>query len=106
MPESESHKRLKRKAAGKKGQTEKKISGEKRLDAQKRRKAIEIERSGTKQGISNALDRLKTQVASRKELDVPQRDLDKAKEIARKKNMNVTIQNLSKTRRRFVKKKT
>jgi len=66
--------------------------------------AGEVERSGNPQRIAQALSRLKTQRNVRKVLLVPQRDLDKAKDIAEKMKMNVLIQNLSKTRRRIVKK--
>lgn len=105
MPESKFHKRLKRKAAGSKGQIEKKIRGGGRIDAQKGKKVIEIERSGSVEGISRALNKLKTQTTLKKELHVPHKDLGKAKNIAKKKNINVTIWNLSKTRSRIIGKK-
>jgi len=49
---------------------------------------------------------LKTQKNAKKELLVPNKDLDKAKDIAKKSDVNLTIQNLSKSKRRFVKKNT
>lgn len=102
MTESQSHKRAKNKAAGRNGRTEIPISRGRRLDAKNGHKAIEIERSGTKKGISKALSRLKTQTNSKKELLVPNRDLDKAKNVAKKRGDNVLIQNLSRSKRRFV----
>ena len=102
MVESQSHKRAKRKAAGRNGRTEIPISGGRRLDAKNVRKATEIERSGSSKGISKAISRLKTQKNSKKELLVPNKDLDKAKEIAKKSGAKILIQNLSKSRRRFV----
>lgn len=105
LPESKFHKRLKRKAAGSKGRIEKKIRGGRRIDAQKGRKVIEIERSGSVEGISKALNKLKTQTTFKKELHVPHKDLDKARDIAKKRNINVIIWNLSKTRRRIIRKK-
>jgi len=106
MTESQSHKRLKRESAGKKGRTEIPISKGRRLDAKNGHKAIEIERSGSSEGISKAISRLKTQKNAKKELLVPNKDLDKAKDIAKKSDVNLTIQNLSKSKRRFVKKNT
>lgn len=102
MVESQSHKRAKRKAAGSKGRTEIPISRGRRLDAKNGNKATEVERSGSSKGISKAISRLKTQKNAKKELLVPNKDLDKAKEIAKKSGTKILIQNLSKTRRRFV----
>lgn len=107
MPESEAHKRLKRKAAGKKGQVEKRIARGKRLDALSRGGvATEVERGKTKEHILKALRKLKTQTNRKKTLQVYSSVLDKAKELAKKEGMNVTIWNLSKTRRRIVRKKS
>ena len=63
MSETSSHKRAKSKAAGKTGRTEVPLKGNRRLDAASRRKATEIERSGTMDGLERAARRLK---ASRK----------------------------------------
>jgi len=103
MSTSQSHKKLQRKVAGPKGQTEKKIYGGKRLDAKNPTTniATEVERSGN---IKQALQRLKTQKNAKKQLLVPNNQLDKAKKIAEKMKMNAIIQNLSRTKRRFVKK--
>lgn len=96
MPESKSHKAGKSHAARK----EVRISGGRRLDAKRGRSAIEIERSGTRQGIDKAISRLKTQKSSRKILRVPKRDMEKAVEEVRRLRTNVTVTNLSKTKRR------
>jgi hypothetical protein len=102
MAESQSHKRAKNKAAGRNGRTEVPISGGRRLDAKKGHRATEVERSGNPKGISKAISRLKTQKNAKKELLVPNKDLDKAKKIAKRRAVNVLIQNLSRSKRRFV----
>ncbi len=99
---SVSHKRIKNESAGKNGRTEIPISRGRRFDAKNGHRATEIERSGSSKGISSAISRLKTQKNAKKELLVPNRDLDKAKNIAEKKGVNVLIQNLSRSKRRFV----
>jgi len=100
--ESKTHKQLKNKSAGKKGTTEKKIKGNKRLDVKVGNKAIEIEKSGN---VKKALQRLKSQKNAKKELRVPNSQLDNAKEIAKKmKIKNITIKNLSGTKKRIIKK--
>ncbi len=95
MAESRSHKQGK----GNAKKTEVPISGGRRLDAIRGNNAIEVERSGSTQGISAALSRLKTQVNKNKILRVPQPDMKKATSLARAGGMNVTITNLGKTRR-------
>ncbi|MDI6775896.1 MAG: hypothetical protein QMD03_01415 [Syntrophales bacterium] len=96
MVESRSHKRGK----GSASRTEVPIGGGKRLDAKRGHYAIEVERGGTSLAINKALDRLKTQKSSSKILRVPQNDIDKAVGLAKEKGMNVTITNLSKTKRK------
>ena len=96
MPESRSHKRGKGRAARK----EVPISRGRRLDAIRGRHAIEVERGGTPQKIRQALSRLKTQRNRNKILRVPQEDMNKAVRLARQKRMNVTVTNLSKTKRK------
>ena len=96
MAESRSHKRGKGNAARK----EVPISGGRRLDAIRGTAAIEVERGGTPKKMDQALSRLKTQPNKQKILRVPQPDMGLAVERARKKNMNVTVTNLSKTKRR------
>jgi len=71
MPESDSHKRAKSKAAGQAGKTEAPLRGNRRLDALTSRKAIEIERSGTMAGLEKAARRLKDSGRPQKVLQVP-----------------------------------
>jgi hypothetical protein len=96
MAESRSHRRGKGRAA----RTEVPISRHRRLDAISGHHAIEVERGGTPQKINQVLSRLKTQRNKDKILRVPQRDMDMAVQQARKKNMNVTVTNLNKTKRK------
>ena len=96
MSESLSHKAGKGNAARK----EIPIKGGRRLDAIRGNYAIEVERSGSKTNLNKALDRLKTQSNKSKILRVPQKDMEKAIELAKKKGINVTITNLSKTKRK------
>jgi len=96
MSESRSHKQGKGNAA----RTEVPIPGGRRLDAIRGNSAIEVERGGTPKKIDQALSRLGTQTNKRKILRVPQSDMNLAVERAKQKNMNVTVTNLSKTRRR------
>lgn len=95
MSESRSHKAGK----GSAGRTEVPISGNRRLDAIRGNTAIEVERGGTAQKIDQALSRLATQSNKAKILRVPQNDMPLAGERVEKKDMNVTVTNLSKTRR-------
>lgn len=95
MPESRSHKEGKGNAA----KQEVPISKGRRLDAVRGNSAIEVERGGTSQSINKALSRLETQTNKNKILRVPQNDMELASEQAHKKQMNVTITNLSKTKR-------
>ncbi len=96
MAESRSHKQGK----GNARKTEVPISKDRRLDAVRGHHAIEVERSGSPQGIAAALSRLKTQTNKNKILRVPQGDMPKAVDLARKKGMNVTVTNLSKSKRK------
>jgi len=101
MGKSPYHKQLQAKAAGSKGKTEVKIPGNRLLDAKNAvtNTATEIERSGK---IKEALLRLKTQKAIKKVLQVPNPQMETAKEIAEKIKMNVLIKNLSGTKRKIV----
>ena len=100
---SGAHRKAQRRLAGRGGRTEFPIPGRRRLDVKVGNRAVEIERSGQPPRISAALSRLRSQRNALKELRVPQRDLDKAAQIARKARMNVQVKNLSGTRRRQVK---
>lgn len=101
MSESQTHRRLKRKDATSRGQIEKPISRNRRLDAKRGNNSFEIEKSGN---IKAALRRLKTQRNSKKILRVPQPQMNRAVKLAESENMNVLITNLGKTKRRSVKK--
>ncbi|MBM4278874.1 MAG: hypothetical protein FJ130_13505 [Deltaproteobacteria bacterium] len=96
MVESRSHKGGK----GRAGRVEIPISGGRRLDAIRGHHAIEVERSGTPHGINTALSRLRTQRNKNKIIRVPEHDMELAIELARKKDMNITVTNLAKTKRR------
>jgi hypothetical protein len=96
MAESKSHRQGKGSAA----RREVPITGGRRLDAIRGNTAIEVERGGTARKIDQALSRLRTQTNKQKILRVPQPDMGLAVGRARQKDMNVTVTNLSKTRRR------
>ena len=103
MSESTSHKTGKKKGLTN-AQTEVPIPGGGRLDARDKEVAREVERSGQKAQIKKAIERLNTQKSFKKQLLVPNNDLDKAKELGEKfAKGKLTIQNLGGTKRRFVK---
>lgn len=105
MSESEAHKRAKKKAAGKSGETEKRLKGDMRLDAATKKKATEVERSGTSAGLEKAAQRLKDSRKKQKVLQVPNKDMDKATAAMRKKGVKGTVKNMGSTKRRYVPKK-
>ena len=105
MSESESHKRAKGKAAGRAGQTEKTLSGGRRLDAATRKRATEVERSGTAEGLRKAAERLKSSHKPQKVLQVPQQDMAKAAEAMRKARVDGSVKNMSGSKRRSIPKK-
>jgi len=76
------------------------IPGRRRLDKKFGRVAREEERSGSRKQIRKAISRLKTQKNLKKELGVPQGDMRKALEEVRKKKANITVTNLTRTKRR------
>ncbi len=96
MAESRGHKQGKGRATRK----EIPISGNRRLDAIRGHHAIEVERGGTPQKMGQALSRLRTQRNKNKILRVPQNDMNMAIQQTRKKNMNVTVTNLAKNKRK------
>lgn len=105
MSETTSHKRAKSKAAGKNGQTEVKISRNRRLDAVTKsgKRITEVERSGSTQGLNKAANRLKSRRSSQKVLQVPQKDIPKAVKAMKKMGVKGTVKNMSGTKRRSVK---
>ena len=102
MAESQSHKRAKSRAAGKSGKTETPLRGNRRLDAQTRRKATEIERSGSNARLEKAAQRLKDSGKPQKVLQVPQKDMPKAVEAMKSKGVKGTVKNMGGTKRKSV----
>ncbi len=102
MPETSAHNRLKRQAAGKSGEIEKPLAGGRRVDAATRKKATEVERSGSAAALQTAAQRLKASGKSQKVLQVPQQDMGKATGAMRKAGIKGTVKNLTGTRRRSV----
>ncbi|MCX7615952.1 MAG: hypothetical protein N2Z68_00950 [Patescibacteria group bacterium] len=100
----ERHRQIQKQIARKKGKIEVPLTHKRRLDVLRKKKAIEIERSGSPERIVKALNRLKSKKTLSKELRVPQWDLDKAKEIGKKKKMRVVIKNISGTKKRVIEK--
>ena len=105
MAETPSHKRAKRKAAGKSGQTEVPISRGRRLDAATANRATEVERSGTTEGLRKAARRLRDSGKPQHVLQVPQKDMDKAAQAMRDVGASGTVKNMGGTKRRSVPKK-
>ena len=100
---SNAHQRTQRKLAGIKGKTEVPISRNRRLDVKTAIKATEVERSGQPARLKAALSRLGTQKGVGRELRVPQKDMDKATDLAKASRLKkVTISNIGGTRRRQV----
>lgn len=106
MAESQAHKRAKTKAAGASGNKEVPQKGGKRLDATTDRKATEVERSGTKEGLVKAAKRLKNSLKPQKVLQVPDKDMDKATDAMRAAGVSGTVKNMSGTKRRSVRRKS
>ena len=102
MPESQSHKRAKAKAAGKGGKTEVPLVRKRRLDAQTKKKATEVERGGSTQALTKAASRLKASNKPQKILQVPQQDMSKAVVAMKKVGVKGTVKNISGTKRRSV----
>lgn len=105
MSETTSHKRAKKRAAGKSGKTEVLLKQNKRLDAETKKRATEVERSGSMDRLKKAAKRLKKSGKHQKILQVPQNDIDKAVEAMRDVGVSGTVKNMSNTKRRSVSKK-
>jgi len=101
MTETASHKQVKGKAAGRKGQTEKPLKNGKRLDAisPSGKRATEVERSGTTKGLKRAVARLKSVRAPQKVLQVPQPHMPKASQAMRSMKVKGTVKNMTGTKR-------
>ncbi|MCZ6590404.1 MAG: hypothetical protein O7B98_04595 [Alphaproteobacteria bacterium] len=104
MTESQSHKRAKRKAAGRSGRTEVPLKGAQRLDAKTKsgKTATEVERSGTAAGLGKAAGRLKKSRSKQKVLQVPQKDMAKAAAAMRKAGVKGSVKNMTGSKRRSV----
>lgn len=104
MGETSSHKQTKGAAAGRKGQTEKPLKYGRRLDAVSPggKRATEVERSGTTQGLKKAVSRLKSVRAPQKVLQVPQPYMPKASQIMRSMKVKGTVKNMTGTKRTSV----
>ena len=102
MAETSSHKRAKRAAAGPRSKTEVPLSRGRRLDAATKKKATEVERSGSQSGLEKAVRRLKASGKSQKVLQVPQKDMPKAAKAMKKVGTKGTVKNMSGTKRRSV----
>jgi hypothetical protein len=102
MSESQSHKRAKAKAAGKSGKTETPLSHKRRLDAETKTKAVEVERSGDQKSLEKAAGRLKASNKPKKNLQVPQHHMEKAGKAMKAKGVRGTVKNMSGTKRKSV----
>lgn len=102
MPESPSHRRAKKKAAGETGQTEVRLPSGARLDAATLKRATEVERSGHYDRLVAAALRLRESGKSQKVLQVPQPHMDLAVRAMREVGVKGTVKNLSGTKRRSV----
>jgi hypothetical protein len=105
MSESEAHKRAKAKAAGQSGQTEKRLSRNRRLDAATPKRATEVERSGSPAGLQKAARRLRDSGKKQKILQVPQKDMGLAADAMRKVGVSGSVKNMGGTKRRHISKK-
>ena len=105
MAESDAHKRAKAKAAGPKGKTEVPLSRNRRLDAATEKRATEVERSGSAQGLETAARRLRDSGKVQKVLQVPQKDMGQAADAMRKVGVSGTVKNMGGTKSRSVQKK-
>ena len=92
MPESKAHKRAKAKAAGKAGKQKVPLRGGKKLDAARKDTAIEVERSGN---VKAAARRLKISGKPKMVMQVPLKDMAKARAAMRIAGIGGTVKNMS-----------
>ena len=102
MAETKSHKQAKNNAAGASGTTEKPLSGGRRLDAATRKRATEVERSGSPQRLQQAARRLKSSGKPQRVLQVPQQDMGDAARAMKKVGVKGTVKNMAGTKRKSV----
>ena len=99
MAESKSHKRAKSQAAGR---NEVGISRNRRIDSMSRKRATEVERSGSTLLLEKAARRLKATHKPQKVLTVPNQDIAKGVAAMRSNKVKGTVRNMSGTKRRYV----
>ena len=102
MPESDAHRKAKEKAAGKSGDTEVPMKGNRRLDAQTKNRAYEIERSDNPTRLKKAIKRLEDSGKSQKVLRVPHKNIDKAADIMKDEGVSGSVTNIKGSKRRSV----
>lgn len=100
MPESQSHKRAKRKAPG---NTEVRVPGGGRLDSATRKTATQVERN--RSSLPTSVKRLKSSGRPQKVLQVPQHLMKDATAEMRRQNVPGTVKNMGGTKRQSVKKR-
>lgn len=89
MTESKEHKSAKLKAAGKRGKTEALLKSGRRVDALNKKKATEVERSGSEKRFLKSISRLKETGRKDMQLVVPKKDVAKAKKVVRNRPVKV-----------------
>lgn len=102
MGETQTHKKLKQKAATSSGKTEVRLSSGKRVDALSSRRAIIVARSDKGQSLELAAKRLKESGKPQRVLQVPQKDMERAVEAMKKAGITGTVKNLKGSKRRYV----
>lgn len=100
MSEKSIHRRAKKKAAGTGGRTEVSLPGNKRLDAitKNRKRATEVERSGSPKRLVAAAQRLKKSGAPQRVLQVPQNDMGNAVKAMKRAGTGGTVKNMGGTK--------
>ena len=78
------------------------IQGDRRLDAATESRATEVERSGKQAALQSAARRLRDSGKPQKVLQVPEKDLSKAKDAMRSVGVSGTVKNLSGSKRQRV----
>jgi len=97
MAESLLHKKTKKEAAGKTGETETIISDNRRLDGSTKIKAIEVELSGRASRIKHSLIKLVDSRKKQRVLIVPKEDLALARKMMRENCISGTLKDVEKT---------
>ena len=99
MPESETHKAVKTRAAGKTGKTEVALPSGRKLDAATGKYAVEVELSGSTRRLKTAASRLKASGKPGRVLVVPQKDISKATDAMNTVGTRGTVRNLTGSKR-------